>query len=260
MLQIPAEQVRPQLRALFDPGLPASLRCLAVLDGHAAGKILTDDPARPTWGGVQEACFRSIYLGGALEAPILHQLVSELRQDGDVLIGLWPDDERLDLLPPSPDYEGVTLEFTDRPSGAGLADYLRQVPEGCAVRRLDRQLFERCLERDINVAIFGSAEKALEEGFGLCLMRGEEILSEAFAGPAAMGIIELGTATSKRYRGRGYATIICAHLIQACEDLGYQTYWNCAQQNLASVAVARKLGYRKEKEYRLLAWFPTVRS
>ena len=49
--------------------------------------------------------------------------------------------------------------------------------------------------------------------------------------------------------------VTCAHLIRDCEARGYQTYWNCARQNLASAAVARKLGYRTEKEYRLLAWF-----
>jgi hypothetical protein len=46
----------------------------------------------------------------------------------------------------------------------------------------------------------------------------------------------------------------CARLIQACEELGHATWWDCAKQNLASVALARKLGYRTEREYRVLAW------
>jgi RimJ/RimL family protein N-acetyltransferase len=43
--------------------------------------------------------------------------------------------------------------------------------------------------------------------------------------------------------------------IRACEGLGYRTYWICARQNRASAAVARKLGFRTEREYRLWAWF-----
>jgi RimJ/RimL family protein N-acetyltransferase len=37
--------------------------------------------------------------------------------------------------------------------------------------------------------------------------------------------------------------------------MGQQTWWNCAKQNVASAALARKLGYRTEREYRVLAWF-----
>jgi RimJ/RimL family protein N-acetyltransferase len=54
---------------------------------------------------------------------------------------------------------------------------------------------------------------------------------------------------------KGYATITCAHLIQEMEQQGYLTYWNCAKDNQASIALARKLGYQTEKVYRLLAWF-----
>jgi RimJ/RimL family protein N-acetyltransferase len=70
-----------------------------------------------------------------------------------------------------------------------------------------------------------------------------------------MDIVEMGVTTRAQYQRRGYATLTCAHLIRACEERGYRTYWNCAKQNLASAAVARKLGYRREKVYRLLAWF-----
>jgi RimJ/RimL family protein N-acetyltransferase len=88
----------------------------------------------------------------------------------------------------------------------------------------------------------------------LCLLRGEEILCEASTGPAVNGLIELGVITHEPHQGQGYATLTCAHLAHQCEQRGYQTYWNCAKQNVASAAVARKLGYRIEREYKLLAW------
>lgn len=72
--------------------------------------------------------------------------------------------------------------------------------------------------------------------------------------PARQRGIELGVETYEPYRGRGYATITCAHLIRACEAKGYQTFWNTAKQNVASIALARKLGYQTEKEFRVLAW------
>ena len=252
--QISLEAITEDFRGLFDAGEPVSLRCFAVLEGNAAGRILTDDPANPAWGIVQEACFGSIYLGGALDAALLGEIIGELRREGEVLIGLRNGDARWNLLSPEPDYQGTVLEFTERPVGEGLDDLLDAVPPGCELRRVDRELFQRCAERDITVAIFGSAETALEKGFGLCLMRGDTILCDAFAGPTALGMIELGVTTQERYRERGYATITCAHLVHLCEQMGYATYWNCARHNKASAAVARKLGYRMEKEYRLWAW------
>ncbi len=246
--------VPPRLRALLDPGTPAFMRCAAVLEGRAAGRAWTGEPSLPECLVVQESGFGSLYLGGSFDPRTLEALVAEARQHGHVLVGLWPGDERFSLLPSNPDYDGAVLEFTDRPFGQGLEGYLRQLPSDCEVQPVDRTLFDRLLDGNMLLSIFGSAEKALEQGFGLCLMRGEQILSESFAGPAAGGLIEVGTVTNKAFRNQGYATIVCAHIIRACEERGYRTYWNCDKDNLASAAVARKLGYHTEREYRLMGW------
>ncbi len=255
MIEVRARNVRPQLRALFAHTEPASLRCFAVLDGSASGRILTDSPAEPTWAVVQEAGFGSIYLGGKPASAVVHRLVSRLRRDSDVLNGLWPDDERFGLFPTPPDYDGLLLDFGDRRRSEGLGAYVRSVPADCQVRHIDHTLLERCADRDLCVTVFGSVRKALAAGIGVCLMRGDEILCEAFAGPAGLGTIEIGVTTRHDQRQQGYATLVCAHLIQACEERGYRAYWNCAKQNLASQALARKLGYQAERDYRLWAWF-----
>src|SRR5262249_39788948 len=131
---------------------------------------------------------------------------------------------------PQTEYDGRVLEYNER--RGDLSAFI--IPEGCEIRPFKR-----------------------ENEHGLHLVRGGEILSEASVGAPAAGIIEMGTNTTEAYRRRGYATIICAHLIRDCEQQGYKTYWNCAKQNTASAALARKLGYWDEKEYRLYAWFPT---
>ena len=51
------------------------------------------------------------------------------------------------------------------------------------------------------------------------------------------------------------AAIACAHLIRWCEQAGSASYWDCAALNAGSRALARKLGFRNERAYRLLAWF-----
>lgn len=243
-------QVSPALRTMFAASDPASVRCFAVLDGHAAGVIFTDNPESPSWAVLQEAAFGSLYLAGTIQPALMSQMVKWLQLEADVMLGLWPDDPRWNLLPSTHDYSGYTLEFTHR-----VDDHpLPAVPDGCKLIQLDRTLFKQILDRSLLIRMYGSVDQALEWGYGLCLLRDDELLCESFAGPAANGIIELGVETNPHHLHKGYATITCVHLIQQVESLGYLTYWNCAEQNEASIALARKLGYRTEKKYHLRAW------
>lgn len=256
-MRIQARQVSPQLRALFDEGQPVAIRCFAVLDGSIRGRIWTDDLAQPTWGAVQEAAFNTLFLGGQPNAGLVHQLIRALQPKWEVAMALWPDHPYNQLLPPAPDFDGWELEFTDRPLGTDPAP-ARSVPKGCELRPIDAAWFERCRYRDAYAAYFGSAERTLEEGFGFCLVKEQELLSEAFAADAALGMIEIGTITGDPYRRRGYAALCCAQLIRECEARGYRTYWNCAADNLASAGLARSLGYQTEKEFRFVVWEPPV--
>jgi RimJ/RimL family protein N-acetyltransferase len=193
-------------------------------------------------------------LGGSISAPLLTQIITYLRQSGDVVVGLWQEDPRFNLLPPEPDYDGFVLEFYDRPRNRGLEKYLSNVPEGCTIRPLDRNLIMRTQWGPDAVRDVGGIEIWEKTCFGFCLMHDDEILCEATVGVPATGLREPGVFTQEAHRGQGYATITAAHLIRKIEASGDHTYWNCAKQNVASAAVARKLGYRIEKEYRLLGW------
>lgn len=232
MIQLAPGQVTAHLRALFPTDEPAQFRLTATLEGILAGKLFTDNPANPTWGVVVDM-FGTIYWGGALDTPLLTRIVNEVRQtNGETLIGLWPGDPRIALLPANPDYEGYVLDYTNRPLGIGLGAYL-DIPDGCEIHPMNRQLIERSADLNLMIAGSGSLENALATITGFYLMRGADILSEASASAPVNGVVEIGTATPEAHRGNGYATIVCAHLIRRCEQMGYQT----------------------EKEYKLWAWF-----
>ena len=250
-LTLQPHQVTPELYSLFTASDPAFLRCQAVLDGQAAGLIFTDHPDTPSWAVVQEAAFGSLYLAGQMQAAWVAEIISLLRNHGDVLVGLWQDDPRWSLLPADPQYSGLTLDFTDRESAGDLPE----LPLGCELRRLDESLSKQILGRNFLIQLYGSVQQALHWGYGLCLMCGEKLLCESFGGPAAGGAIEIGVETQPDHMRKGYATITCAHLIAEMERQGYSTYWNCDKKNLPSAALARRLGYRTEREYKLLAWF-----
>jgi RimJ/RimL family protein N-acetyltransferase len=234
---------------------PQTPRCFAVLDGHVnRGEILCDNPINPTWAVVQEQCDGTIYWGGDISHTILSTVFDRLRMDGKVLVGLWPQDHRIDLLPPNPDYDGRALEFYDRPIGEGLEQHLSRLPEGYELRRLDRHLIMQTEWGPNDVHSRGGLENWERNCFGYCLMHDDKVICEATVGPPTLSLYEPGVFTQQAQRGKGYATLTAARLIQEIEALGGQTYWNCAKQNLASAAVARKLGYRVIKEYRCMAW------
>jgi RimJ/RimL family protein N-acetyltransferase len=259
VIRIGFSEVTPQLAALFDPRAPASLRCRSVLTGADPGAILTDDADRPSWGAVWESGDGMLFLGGTLDPARVHAVIAALRQEGEVLAGFWDGDQIVNLLPTSPDWVGSSLEFYDRPAEKdALEVYLRRLPGGHTLRQLDAALLERCLWYEDTVRRHSSAEAFLEHGMGACLMRGDEILSEAYAGKAIAGVRELGAITAQPYRGRGYATMTCAYLILACEREEYSTYWNCATSNAPSVAIARKMGYRTEREFQWWGWSQCV--
>jgi GNAT superfamily N-acetyltransferase len=67
---------------------------------------------------------------------------------------------------------------------------------------------------------------------------------------------EAGVVTERPYRGKGFGTIVVAHLLKWCDEIGCATYWDCVKLNIGSLKMARKLGYGNERSYKLLAWFP----
>ncbi len=258
MICITPAQVTPAVRSLFRTDEMQATRCFAVLEGSVlAGKILVDDPIEPHWALVQEPGDMCLFVGGNVDATAFAEAFAALRQEGDVLIGMPPDDPRLAYLPPDPYYDACVLEFYDRPTGQGLEPYLRQVPADYMIRRLDRDLILRTEWGPNDVAFHGGLDNWEKACFGYVLMRGDEILSEATVGPSALGCYEPGVFTQEKHRGKGYGTIVTAHLIQEIEAMGRRTFWNCTIQNVASAGIARKLGYRIKKEFCCLAWHKT---
>ena len=254
MLELEGGQAAEGLLPMFDPDVPTYSRVVAVLAGRNPGTILVDDAATPTWCVARETGWGHTFVGGRPGPSELSDAVARLRRDGDVDLVSWdaasPDVARL----PSPDDEFALLELSQRPPGDALDAILREVPAGLDFRRMDRELIQRCewgyqIERGC-----GSVDRFLRNGLGFCLTSGREILCEVYALYWGVDTVEIGVVTNEKHRGKGYATLTCAHLARACEERGHGTTWTCYVDNRASAAVARNLGYGREREFRLLRY------
>jgi hypothetical protein len=256
MVEYQGDSAPPAIRALFqDADLPAGLRCSAVLGGYTRGIVHADDAHRSTWAVLRENVYGTLYPVGALTADVLTNMIGRYSARGEALIGYWPGDPLAALLPASPQYRGTVLDFTGR-SGS-LSELLNAVPDGCEVRRMDVSLLKRSRNYEEMVKAHGSIDAAAQKEVAFCLMRGETIVCEASAAPLSPRVMEVGMVTHEDYRRRGYATFLCAHLIAHLERRGFATYWNCNAENVPSAIIARRLGYQREHEYRLMAWRPS---
>jgi GNAT superfamily N-acetyltransferase len=252
MLELTPAQTSPALRALCPTNGPTYRRCHAVLAGTASGRILTDAADAPSWVAVQECSDDgTLFVGGAVDKELMAELVALLRRERSVVVGVLPDDPLLALLPPAPDYDGGAIDFEERAPEVDLGA-MAQPPDGLRLARIDEQFLPRCAWGPWMVA---SMTAALDNGLGYCLLDDEQVVAEAFAGPRVAGVLEMGTITHEDYRGRGLGTVVCAQTILECERHGFRTWWNTATTNIASARLARKLGYRVERPYRVLAWF-----
>jgi GNAT superfamily N-acetyltransferase len=251
MIELNAQEIPKAITALFRFDVPAGHRLKAALNGDFPFRIFADNPMSPTWAVLLEFAFDTIYPAGMIDRPLLKGLIRHLCQEREVLLGLWHDDPLITLVPDNPDYQGKVIDYTDRQGN--LNPYL-QIPEDCNIQRVDLELLQQSSDKDFTELVFGSLENALHKGLGFYLLQDGKIACESFGGPVVDSMIEIGVQTHKSYRQKGYALATCAHLIQECENLGYQTYWNCNASNTPSVKLAQKLGYQTAQEYTLFAW------
>ena len=133
------------------------------------------------------------------------------------------------------------------------------VPEGLVLQPIDRALLadRELVHRGELVAeiesMWPSVGRFLDYGFGLCLLRGKEIVCRCTAEYVSGKQCGVGIATFPGYEGRGLATLTARAFVARCLREGIAPHWDCWTSNLPSVAVAEKVGFVRDVEYAV--WF-----
>ena len=238
------------LPALFDPGVPNNPALWAVLKGRHTGRAWVDDVHNPSQCVLRTDAALT-FSSHHIRQTFLEQAIAHVRRIDQV----WLVEPPSQPPPPEPTRIVPRIEFYDCDSrDPVLADLRRRVPAGFDIHPIDRSLLERCEWRSDMEFYCGSLDNFLAHGIGLCLMRGDDIIVEAYASSLGETKAEIGAVTRAAYRGRGYAPLACAYLIDACARQGYEAYWSCDADNLPSIRVARKLGFRRERAYRIFEY------
>lgn len=260
MIEISPLQVTAAIQALFSPRMPTAIRCYAVLGGGNAGRIFVDDLTQPNTAYVWERDDGILYQGGKRDRGVLYEMMELLRRDGPVALGFRDGEFEVELFPADPDAGAECIELERQVRGSDLNPFLT-LPAGFSVQRMGRELVEKSPRLEETLFRYGDLDNYLQTGMDVCILRGDEFVGEAGADMEVNGRREVGVVVEPAYRGgQGFGTLVTAHLLRWCDELGVSTYWDCVKLNIGSLKIARKLGFVNERSYKLLAWFPADRK
>jgi RimJ/RimL family protein N-acetyltransferase len=250
---IEVQATHPNLSALFDRKIPNNPILFATLMGHTPGRAWVDDPDNPSQCVVR-VNGSLVFISTGADQAFLEEGFETIKQFSHVVF-VWRQGEST-LQIPKADRILQRLEFTEYDAESQpVADLIDGgLADGFEIRDIDKELVETLDSREDIENYCGSLENFLAHGFGICLMQNGEIVSEAYAPFVTARNAELATFTRETHRGHGYATKTCAHFLKTCRKRGLEPYWSCDADNLASVGLARKLGFRHEREYEILLY------
>ncbi|UCE12568.1 MAG: GNAT family N-acetyltransferase [Candidatus Heimdallarchaeota archaeon] len=130
----------------------------------------------------------------------------------------------------------------------------KPLPDGFSIMHINRETIEFIEENLTNYfsLMYGSIDKFLSEGVGFCIKEEDKLASFATSFLPFKQNVEIQVITLEEYRRRGFATIICAVLIEFCLNNGLTPDWDA--ENELSVKLALRLGYTNPNSYKCYFW------
>lgn len=136
------------------------------------------------------------------------------------------------------------------------------VPEGVACLEIDASLLGQTgligVQELTGFASgdFCSPEAFVPHGFGLCLVRDQELLGWCTTDCVVGARAELGIAIRPAHRRRGYASLLARKMIAECGRRGIgQVGWHCFEQNIGSAATAVGAGLTERQPHHLAQYW-----
>lgn len=126
-----------------------------------------------------------------------------------------------------------------------------ECPAGFTVQRLDKESIgmTQTLNLEIGSRFWASTNDFLEHGIGTCIIKDGKIVSLCYSACVVNNLAEVDVVTKEEYRGMGLAVIAAQSFISECVQRDITPTWDCFVNNIASMNLAIKLGFKKERTY-----------
>jgi RimJ/RimL family protein N-acetyltransferase len=115
--------------------------------------------------------------------------------------------------------------------------------ENVEIRQLDKITTKSMYGNVIPLNFWNSEDEFLEKGIGFSVFVTGEQVATAYSAFVHDKYLEIGIETVKKYRGMGYAKMICSSLIDYCIRNGFEPIWSCRLENTGSYNLAIRLGF-----------------
>jgi hypothetical protein len=109
--------------------------------------------------------------------------------------------------------------------------------------RTNKELFSKMDGAVVPKAFWKSAEQFEQSGVGFSLIVDEKLVSTAYSAFIHDNQLELGIETVPGFKGKGFAAICCAVLIDYCIANDFEPVWSCKLENVGSFKLAQKMGF-----------------
>jgi len=233
-----------------------------VVQGHSPGRIFVDRRGDPT-GALLVSHVGYSYVGGRssdkgfVEAlpSVLFDIVLPQMEEQELILFAFSDDWRAQLdaqLEP----RGAIVIYRkvfrfDPDCFAAHAKWRARIPKGFEMRAVDADLAANHPQYE-SLAAEGSGR------FGVCLVRGDEVVSACTAVSVGGGQAEVDIYTEEAYRRRGYGYLTACAFIEQCLARGLTPSWACWPYREASQALAEKLGFEACPDVPAHYWAETM--
>lgn len=94
-------------------------------------------------------------------------------------------------------------------------------------------------------SLWSSVRALLSEGIVACAMISQKIVASAFTAACSGPYADIGVYTHKDFRCRGFATAAASIVARRVQEAGQTPVWGAREDNIASLQVARKLGFNE---------------
>ncbi|MBN1248122.1 MAG: GNAT family N-acetyltransferase [Anaerolineae bacterium] len=261
-----------RVRPLFAP-LAYNLEVPSILDGNTRGVIFVDDLEAPKQALMWDHLM-AMFLAGHSEDPefsaelrdwLTEVPVPQARKYGiDALTIDTTHHEWDETLPRLLNAYRLTRGTRHSYTHTGKHVRLGEIPVEYVIQPVTPQLLARddlqgqgWLEGWIS-SYWPTLEHYFQLGIGyVALLEDRAVASLCISVFVTEHAYEFGTATHEDHRNRGLSTAAAGNCINRCLARDIAPIWHCWADNLPSIAVARKIGFKLERTYSVTqVWVP----
>jgi RimJ/RimL family protein N-acetyltransferase len=212
----------------------------------AEGRFLVGDPTHAAFNQALHHHFQLLYEGSHTEWE--EEVVLYCHPDG------WATTLRETILSFRPPFISERLYYRFH---APRFTWRDKIPADMGLHPIDADMLAAAATlthiRDLDFWItknWGTHERFLAQGTGLCLMQGEMVVAWALTDCVSGMYCEIGVDTDVAYRRYGYGTLVTAALVERCIERGWtEIGWHCWAHNLGSIGVAEAAGFVRDAAY-----------